>query len=96
MSGIATLNTHSVAAVADFGVHVLDTRKTAPGLRALEKYAARAGGGTNHRMSLAAMVLIKDNHVAATRGVTAAISSARCDDTQRTQRHHRSRSTDRR
>jgi hypothetical protein len=77
MSGIATLTTQFVAAVADFGVHVLDTRKTAPGLRALDKYAVRAGGGTNHRMNLAAIVLLKDNHVAATGGVTAAISSAR-------------------
>jgi nicotinate-nucleotide pyrophosphorylase (carboxylating) len=77
MSGIATLTSQFVAAVADFGVHVLDTRKTAPGLRALDKYAVRAGGGTNHRMNLAAMVLLKDNHVAAAGGVTAAISAAR-------------------
>jgi nicotinate-nucleotide pyrophosphorylase (carboxylating) len=58
-------------------VRILDTRKTAPGLRALDKYAATAGGGTNHRLNLGAMVLLKENHVAAAGGVTAALAAAR-------------------
>lgn len=77
MSGIATFTSHFVAAVADLGVHVLDTRKTAPGLRVLDKYAVRAGGGNNNRMNLAAMVLLKDNHVAAAGSVSAAITAVR-------------------
>jgi nicotinate-nucleotide pyrophosphorylase (carboxylating) len=63
LSGIATLTRRCVEAVADHDVEVLDTRKTTPGLRALEKYAVRAGGGTNHRMGLYDQVLIKDNHL---------------------------------
>ena len=63
LSGIATLTRHCVEAVAGHDVKILDTRKTTPGLRALEKYAVRAGGGTNHRMGLHDQVLVKDNHL---------------------------------
>ena len=63
LSGIATLTRRCVEAVAGRDVKILDTRKTTPGLRALEKYAVRAGGGTNHRMGLYDQVLIKDNHL---------------------------------
>ncbi|MGX9883777.1 carboxylating nicotinate-nucleotide diphosphorylase [Streptomyces sp. NPDC002276] len=73
MSGIATLTRRFADVVEDLPVRVLDTRKTAPGLRALDKYAVTAGGGTNHRLDLAAMVLLKENHVAAAGGVTAAV-----------------------
>lgn len=62
LSGIATLTSRYVDAVAGTGVRILDTRKTTPGLRALEKAAVRAGGGFNHRGSLSEMVLVKDNH----------------------------------
>ena len=62
LSGIATLTGQFVGAVQGTGVRILDTRKTTPGLRALEKAAVRAGGGHNHRGSLSEMVLIKDNH----------------------------------
>ena len=62
LSGIATLTARFVAAVGDSGVMILDTRKTTPGFRALEKYAVRCGGGSNHRMGLYDRVLIKDNH----------------------------------
>jgi nicotinate-nucleotide pyrophosphorylase (carboxylating) len=65
LSGIATLTARYVEAVAGTGAHILDTRKTTPGLRRLEKYAVRAGGGLNHRMDLSSAVLIKDNHLAA-------------------------------
>ncbi|RFC75115.1 carboxylating nicotinate-nucleotide diphosphorylase [Streptomyces sp. AcE210] len=75
MCGIATLTKRHVDLVADLGVQVLDTRKTAPGLRALDKYAVAAGGGTSHRLDLSAMVLLKENHVAAAGGITAAIHS---------------------
>jgi nicotinate-nucleotide pyrophosphorylase (carboxylating) len=64
LSGIATMTRRYVDAAAGTGVRVLDTRKTTPGLRALEKAAVRAGGGTNHRGSLSDMVLVKDNHLA--------------------------------
>jgi nicotinate-nucleotide pyrophosphorylase (carboxylating) len=64
MSGIASTAARYVAAVSGLGVKILDTRKTTPGLRALEKYAVRAGGGTNHRFHLGDAVLIKDNHIA--------------------------------
>jgi nicotinate-nucleotide pyrophosphorylase (carboxylating) len=63
LSGIATLTRRCVEAVAGRRVKILDTRKTTPGLRALEKYAVRAGGGVNHRMGLYDQVLIKDNHL---------------------------------
>jgi nicotinate-nucleotide pyrophosphorylase (carboxylating) len=78
LSGIATLTSRFVAAVSGTGVRIMDTRKTTPGWRALEKYAVRVGGGFNHRMSLADMILIKDNHLIAADGnVARAIERAR-------------------
>ena len=68
LSGIATLTAQFVEAVKGTNAHILDTRKTTPGLRALEKYAVACGGGQNHRMGLFDMVLIKDNHLAALNG----------------------------
>jgi len=76
LSGIATLASRFVAA-AGGTIVVLDTRKTTPTLRALEKYAVRAGGATNHRFGLFDAVLIKDNHIALAGGVCAAIDKAR-------------------
>ena len=67
MSGIATETSQYVKAVEGLKARIVDTRKTAPGLRALDKYAVRAGGGANHRMSLADGILVKDNHIAALR-----------------------------
>ena len=64
LSGIATLTHQFVERVAPYGVHVLDTRKTVPSLRILQKYAVRCGGGVNHRMGLYDRILIKDNHLA--------------------------------
>lgn len=75
LSGIATLTRSWVEAVAGTGAQIRDTRKTLPGLRALEKYAVRCGGGVNHRMSLSDAALIKDNHVAAAGSVTAAYAA---------------------
>ena len=78
LSGIATLTSRFVDAVAGTSALILDTRKTTPGWRALEKYAVRAGGGTNHRMDLRSGVLIKDNHLAAIGGdIAMAVSRAR-------------------
>ncbi|HEY8851763.1 MAG TPA: carboxylating nicotinate-nucleotide diphosphorylase [Gemmatimonadaceae bacterium] len=78
LSGIASLTARYVEAVAGTRAHILDTRKTTPGLRRLEKYAVRAGGGLNHRMDLSSAVLIKDNHLAAVDGdIRAAIKRAR-------------------
>jgi nicotinate-nucleotide pyrophosphorylase (carboxylating) len=78
MSGIATLTARFVAAVpAGEKLSILDTRKTTPGMRAFERYAVRTGGGKNHRNDLGAMVLVKDNHVAAAGGVGAAVERAR-------------------
>jgi len=78
LSGVATLTARYVEAVRGTGALILDTRKTTPGWRALEKYAVRCGGGTNHRNDLAAAVLIKDNHIAACDGnVTVAVQRAR-------------------
>ncbi len=71
LSGIATLTRQYVEAVAGTGAVILDTRKTTPGLRGLEKYAVRCGGGENHRMGLYDALLIKDNHLAALRGEVA-------------------------
>ena len=68
LSGIATSTRDIVASVVQHSVHVVCTRKTTPGLRVLEKYAVRAGGGSNHRFGLDDAVLIKDNHIAATGG----------------------------
>lgn len=77
MCGIATLTARYVGAVEGTGAVILDTRKTMPGLRLLDKYAVRAGGGQNHRMRLDDMVLIKDNHIALCGSVTAAVQKAR-------------------
>ena len=77
LSGIATLTSQWVQAVSGTKTRVRDTRKTTPGMRALEKYAVRMGGGTNHRMSLSDAALIKDNHIAAAGGVVAAFSLVR-------------------
>ena len=77
MSGIATITYQFCQEVKDFPVHITDTRKTTPGLRILEKYAVRIGGGYNHRFGLYDAVLIKDNHLAIAGGVKAAISSIR-------------------
>jgi nicotinate-nucleotide pyrophosphorylase (carboxylating) len=78
LSGIASLTARYVEAVKGTDAHILDTRKTIPGLRSLQKYAVRAGGGLNHRMDLAAAVLIKDNHLAAVDGnVGIAVERAR-------------------
>lgn len=73
LSGIATLTNLYVRRAAPFGVAIKDTRKTTPGLRHLEKYAVRVGGGTNHRMGLYDAVLIKDNHIRAIGGVEMAL-----------------------
>jgi nicotinate-nucleotide pyrophosphorylase (carboxylating) len=77
LSGIATLTARWVDAVAGTGAQIRDTRKTTPGLRALEKYAVRCGGGVNHRMGLWDAALIKDNHVAAAGGIAAAFEAVR-------------------
>lgn len=78
LSGIATMTARYVDAVEGTGAHILDTRKTTPLLRRLEKYAVRAGGGLNHRMDLASAVLIKDNHLAAVDGdIALAVTRAR-------------------
>lgn len=77
MSGIATLTSAFVAAIGAHPVRLLDTRKTAPGLRATDKYAVSCGGGTNHRLDLAAMVLLKENHLAAAGGVLPAVRRVR-------------------
>ena len=77
LSGVATLTARYVAAVEGTGARVLDTRKTTPTLRPLEKAAVVAGGGTSHRFGLFDMVLIKENHVAAAGGVGAAVRAAR-------------------
>jgi len=77
MSGIATLTRQYVDMVGGTRAHIVDTRKTTPGLRALEKYAVRAGGGMNHRIGLFDAVLIKDNHIAVAGGIGPAIAAAR-------------------
>jgi len=77
LSGVATLTAAFVDAVAGTGATILDTRKTTPGWRLLEKYAVRCGGGQNHRVGLYDMVLIKDNHIDAAGGITAAVQSVR-------------------
>ena len=77
LSGIATAAARAVAALDGTGARVLDTRKTTPGLRALEKAAVAAGGGTNHRAGLYDAVLIKENHIAVAGGIAAAVSAAR-------------------
>jgi nicotinate-nucleotide pyrophosphorylase (carboxylating) len=77
LSGVATLTRRWVDAVAGTSAAIRDTRKTTPGLRALEKYAVRCGGGVNHRMSLSDAALIKDNHVAAAGSVARAFAAVR-------------------
>lgn len=77
LSGVATLTRAYVQAVAGTRAVIVDTRKTTPGLRALEKYAVRCGGGVNHRFGLDDAILIKDNHVAACGGVGEALRRAR-------------------
>jgi nicotinate-nucleotide pyrophosphorylase (carboxylating) len=77
LSGVATLTSRWVDAVAGTGARIRDTRKTIPGLRALEKYAVVCGGGLNHRMSLSDAALVKDNHVVAAGGVVPAFERVR-------------------
>src|SRR5215469_6205917 len=76
LSGIATLTRQYVDAIQGTKAHVLDTRKTVPGLRALEKYAVLCGGGTNHRLDLASGILIKNNHISLGGGLAAAVKNA--------------------
>jgi nicotinate-nucleotide pyrophosphorylase (carboxylating) len=77
LSGVATATRRYVEAVRGTGARILDTRKTTPGLRALEKNAVASGGGVNHRFGLHDMVLIKENHIAAAGGITAAVERVR-------------------
>lgn len=77
MSGIATLTSHYVRLVEGTGVRIVDTRKTTPGLRILEKYAVRVGGGVNHRTGLYDGILIKENHIAAAGCINEAVRRAR-------------------
>jgi len=83
MSGIATLTRRYVDAAAGTRAVILDTRKTAPGIRVLDKWAVRLGGGKNHRAGLYDMVLIKDNHIAACGGITAAVKHVQSQNAQR-------------
>jgi len=76
LSGVATLTRRFVRAIEGTGAEILDTRKTTPGLRALEKYAVRVGGGKNHRKDLGEAVLIKENHIRLAGGVSAALTGA--------------------
>lgn len=76
LSGIASKTAKLVALIAHTEAKICDTRKTTPGLRAVEKYAVRAGGGANHRFGLYDAVLIKDNHIAVAGGITAALNAA--------------------
>jgi len=76
LSGVATLTRQFVCAVAGTSAEILDTRKTTPGLRSLEKYAVRAGGGRNHRRNLNEAILIKENHIRLAGGVAAALAAA--------------------
>jgi nicotinate-nucleotide pyrophosphorylase (carboxylating) len=77
LSGVATVTRRYVRAVEGTGARVIDTRKTTPGMRALEKTAVVAGGGANHRFGLHDMVMIKDNHIAAAGGITPAVEAVR-------------------
>ena len=77
LSGIATLTRRFVTAIAGTGCRVLDTRKTTPGFRALEKHAVRCGGGTNHRMGLFDVAMLKDTHLAAAGSLTGAVARVR-------------------
>jgi len=77
LSGVATATSKWVDVIAQTGAQVRDTRKTTPGMRSLEKYAVRCGGGVNHRMSLSDAALVKDNHIAAAGGVAEAFALVR-------------------
>jgi len=77
LSGTATLTRQFVEAIEGTGARILDTRKTTPGLKLLEKYAVRCGGGCNHRLTLGDGVLLKENHIAAAGGISPAVASAR-------------------
>ena len=77
LSGVATLTSQFVNEVADYDVKIVDTRKTTPGWRAIQKYAVSVGGGHNHRFGLYDGVLIKDNHIIAAGGITQAVQRAR-------------------
>lgn len=77
LSGIATMTSRFCNEVKDFSAHIVDTRKTTPGLRVLEKYAVRVGGGKNHRFGLYDAILIKDNHIALAGGIKPAVQSAK-------------------
>jgi len=77
LSGTATLTRHFVDAIEGSGARILDTRKTTPGLKLLEKYAVRCGGGFNHRLTLGDGILLKENHIAASGGIPAAVRAAR-------------------
>ncbi len=79
MTGVATRTRAAVECVKGTNAKIADTRKTTPGLRVLEKYAVRMGGGTNHRFNLADGVLIKDNHIAVSGGITKAVKNARAN-----------------
>lgn len=83
MSGIATVTRRYVDAVEGAAATILDTRKTVPGLRLLDKWAVRLGGGSNHRIGLFDMVLIKDNHIAAVGSITEAVERVRANDPRR-------------
>jgi nicotinate-nucleotide pyrophosphorylase (carboxylating) len=84
MSGIATLTRQFVERTSGTSVTVLDTRKTVPGLRLLDKWAVRLGGGQNHRFGLYDMTLIKENHIAAVGGISEAVARVReCDERKR-------------
>ncbi len=77
MSGIATMTKHFAASASPLNIEILDTRKTTPGLRLIEKWAVTLGGGTNHRFGLYDKILIKDNHIAIAGGITNAVQKAR-------------------
>ena len=77
LSGVATLTSQFVKAVTAYDVQIVDTRKTTPGWRAIQKYAVRVGGGHNHRFGLYDGILIKDNHIVAAGGISNAVKSAR-------------------
>lgn len=77
MSGIATETAKYVEAIKNTSTQILDTRKTVPGLRLLDKYAVKTGGGTNHRIGLYDMVMIKDNHISVAGGITNAVNAIR-------------------
>ena len=77
MSGIATMTSKYVSEISGLKTRIVDTRKTAPGLRILDKYSVKVGGGFNHRFNLSDMVLIKDNHIKAAGGITPAVAAAK-------------------